>query len=63
MHQYSFMPFGQGPRMCPGQKLAMIQVKMAIINILKNYSLETSKNTEVGVLYPYILRIKNYIFH
>lgn len=57
------MPFGQGPRMCPGQKLAMIQVKMAIINILKNYSLETSKNTEVGVLYPYILRIKNYIFH
>ncbi|XP_045184712.2 cytochrome P450 3A18-like isoform X1 [Mercenaria mercenaria] len=46
-HQYSFLPFGRGPRMCPGQKLAMIQVKMAIIDIIRNYMLTTCKHTEI----------------
>ncbi|XP_060596749.1 cytochrome P450 3A12-like [Ruditapes philippinarum] len=45
-HQYSFLPFGQGPRMCPGQKLAIIKVKIAVISIVKNYRLTTCKNTE-----------------
>lgn len=46
-HQYSFTPFGQGPRMCPGQKLGMIQVKTVIINILRKYTIETSDGTEM----------------
>ncbi|XP_060576969.1 cytochrome P450 3A4-like [Ruditapes philippinarum] len=46
-HQYSFLPFGQGPRICPGQKLALIKVKIAIISIVKNYKLTTCKNTEI----------------
>ncbi|KAL4216755.1 Cytochrome P450 3A4 [Mactra antiquata] len=46
-HQYSFLPFGQGPRMCPGQKLAIIEVKYAVISIIKSYVLSTSKNTEI----------------
>ena len=47
-HQYSFLPFGQGPRMCPGQKLAIIKVKIAVINILRNFTLTTCKRTEVS---------------
>lgn len=46
-HQYSFLPFGQGPRKCPGQKLAMIQVKIAVINILQKYTLSTCGATEI----------------
>lgn len=46
-HQYSFLPFGQGPRKCPGQKLAMIQVKIAVINILQKYTLSTCSATEI----------------
>ncbi|XP_060585049.1 cytochrome P450 3A4-like [Ruditapes philippinarum] len=48
-HQYSFLPFGQGPRMCPGQHLAKIQVKTAIINILRKYTLMPCKNTEIPI--------------
>ncbi|XP_045184472.2 cytochrome P450 3A18-like [Mercenaria mercenaria] len=48
-HQYSFLPFGQGPRKCPGQKLAMIQVKLAIINIVRNYTLDTGRHTKIPV--------------
>ncbi|XP_053386842.1 cytochrome P450 3A43-like [Mercenaria mercenaria] len=46
-HQYRFLPFGQGPRMCPGPKLAMIQVKTAIVHIIRNYTLTTCKHTEI----------------
>jgi hypothetical protein len=34
--------------MCPGQKLAIIKVKIAVISIVKNYRLTTCKNTEVN---------------
>lgn len=47
-HQYSFLPFGQGPRMCPGQKLAMIEVRCAITSILKSYKISVTNTTEVN---------------
>ena len=49
-HPYTFLPFGQGPRQCPGQKLAMSEVKLAIIAIIRRFSLHVNEDTEVNNL-------------
>uniref|UniRef100_A0A1L8E4G3 Putative cytochrome n=1 Tax=Nyssomyia neivai TaxID=330878 RepID=A0A1L8E4G3_9DIPT len=40
-----FLSFGLGPRTCIGGRFAMIQVKMALISILKSYKVECCANT------------------
>ena len=39
------MPFGAGPRFCPGQNLAMLEMKMAVAMLCKNFSI---KRVETG---------------
>lgn len=41
-HRYSYLPFGAGPRMCPGQRFAVLEIKIVMSIILKNYTLEIS---------------------
>jgi cytochrome P450 len=33
------MPFGAGPRMCPGRYLALAEIKLAAAMVLKNFDL------------------------
>ena len=47
-HQYTFLPYGQGPRMCPGQKLAQITLKVFVMSLLRHYRLSTYSETEVS---------------
>ncbi|BES99489.1 Cytochrome p450 [Nesidiocoris tenuis] len=37
--QFSFFPFGGGPRTCPGNKFAMTMVKLAVVAVVLNFSL------------------------
>lgn len=42
---YSFIPFGAGPRNCVGMKLALVEVKMAIVRLLQHARVVKSDKT------------------
>ncbi|OWF51034.1 Cytochrome P450 3A31 [Mizuhopecten yessoensis] len=43
---FVFMPFGAGPRNCVGMRLALLELKIAIVRILQNYRPVTSPKTK-----------------
>lgn len=40
------MPFGAGPRMCPGRYLALLEIKMAMATLLGSFDIEAVTPTE-----------------
>ncbi|KAK5645832.1 hypothetical protein RI129_004296 [Pyrocoelia pectoralis] len=46
----TYIPFGQGPRACIGQMLGILLVKMAVTEILRNFSIERDSTTVEPVL-------------
>ncbi|XP_047118509.1 cytochrome P450 6k1-like [Schistocerca piceifrons] len=36
-HTYSFLPFGEGPRICIGMRFGLMQMKMAIVYLLSKF--------------------------
>ena len=47
--QLSHMPFGFGPRNCIGLRLALLEAKVALIEVLKSYTFVRAPETEVRV--------------
>jgi cytochrome P450 len=39
------MPFGAGPRFCPGRHLAMLEIKMVLAMLCRNFDLERFPGT------------------
>ncbi|XP_073831889.1 probable cytochrome P450 28d1 [Musca autumnalis] len=54
----AFLPFGDGPRMCPGMKLALMEVKIAVVELIREFEL-VSANGEENKLDPnsFLLKI------
>jgi cytochrome P450 len=40
----AFMPFGAGPRFCPGRQLAMLQIKMVISMLCRDFEISLPKD-------------------
>ncbi|XP_063930107.1 probable cytochrome P450 6a14 [Zophobas morio] len=44
-HQFAHLPFGEGPRMCIGMRFGLMQSKVGLITLLKNYKFTVNKKT------------------
>ncbi|KAJ3641252.1 hypothetical protein Zmor_027766 [Zophobas morio] len=49
--KYTFLPFGEGPRACLGQKFGMLQVKAGIAYIIRNYEILVNGKTQLPLKY------------
>ncbi|KAK4878613.1 hypothetical protein RN001_011119 [Aquatica leii] len=45
--QFSYMPFGEGPRLCIGLRFAFLQMKIALAMLLKNYKFSINNKTQL----------------
>ncbi|EGT38275.1 hypothetical protein CAEBREN_31543 [Caenorhabditis brenneri] len=46
-HNGSYIPFGSGPRQCIGMRLAQMEQKILLAQILKEYTFLTTRNTQI----------------
>ncbi|CAH1408205.1 unnamed protein product [Nezara viridula] len=44
---YTYLPFGEGPRMCLGMRFGQLQMKVGLVSILRKYNVEPTKDTEI----------------
>ncbi len=39
-HRKAFIPFGAGPRLCPGRSFAWLQIRLILVMLLRNFEME-----------------------
>ncbi|XP_019215668.1 cytochrome P450 3A40 isoform X1 [Oreochromis niloticus] len=47
INPYTYLPFGAGPRSCMGTRFALMMVKLAMVEVLQNFSFSVCKETEI----------------
>ncbi|KAK9305474.1 hypothetical protein QLX08_003494 [Tetragonisca angustula] len=47
IEKMTFLPFGEGPRICVGMRMALLQMKACLATLMNSYKLELSPRTQV----------------
>lgn len=47
--QFAYLPFGLGPRVCIGMRLAVSEAKLAIVAMLQNFRFHSCEKTEIPI--------------
>ena len=55
-HPFSHIPFGGGPRICIGQNMAIMQMLLVIVAIVRRYDFQLDPDREIGMRAMMILR-------
>eukprot|EP00428_Durinskia_dybowskii_P071154 CAMPEP_0170399000 /NCGR_PEP_ID=MMETSP0117_2-20130122/23724_1 /TAXON_ID=400756 /ORGANISM="Durinskia baltica, Strain CSIRO CS-38" /LENGTH=493 /DNA_ID=CAMNT_0010655639 /DNA_START=27 /DNA_END=1508 /DNA_ORIENTATION=+ len=54
---YTFLPFVEGPRMCLGQYLSLLESKVVISILLSTYRFEVTNKEDAGLKHPFMVPI------
>ncbi|XP_067006634.2 cytochrome P450 6j1 [Anabrus simplex] len=46
---YTYMPFGEGPRNCIGMRMGLMQAKVGLVHLLSNFEVSPCKDTVVPI--------------
>ncbi|KOX73615.1 Cytochrome P450 9e2 [Melipona quadrifasciata] len=47
IEKMTYLPFGEGPRICVGMRMALLQIKAGLATLMNNYKLELSPRTQL----------------
>ena len=47
---FTFLPFGDGPRVCIGVRFGMMQARIGLISVLSNFKIEIASRTDVPMI-------------
>nr|CAD7424993.1 unnamed protein product [Timema monikensis] len=50
-HNYSYLPFGEGPRICIGMRFGLMQTKVGLVSLLSKYKFSPCEKTSIPMVF------------